>query len=162
MTGGIVLLCHGVTTVPQWLNYMRKKYHVKNQSNTIVENLKRLNEGKVCAELRKEELLRLQNTLREEIRKCDFLEKKEIMSDTFDEVRSSERIISKWIGEIDSEIERVTLARDALHTSDIDELKSAFSAYVLSDTALSVKNITMALYDFDQLILSAKTFVEKI
>lgn len=141
---------------------MKNKSEVKKQADAIAENLKRLKEGKACAEMREQELLKLQNKLREEVRKCDFAEKKELIESSFDEVQSTVRIIKNWIEEIDTEIERVALAHDAIHTNDIEELRNALKAYVLSDTALSVKNITMALYDFDQLILSGKKFVRSI
>ncbi len=139
-----------------------KKSEVTKQIKAIAENVERLQNAKECAEERRQTLLAQKNTLQEEVQKCDIPEMKEIIESSLEEVQSIVRIISKWIDEIDSEIGRVTLVRDAIGTSDIEVLRSALYAYVLSDTALSVKNITMGLYDFDQMIASTKLFIEKI
>jgi seryl-tRNA synthetase len=139
-----------------------KKTELTKQIKAISQNLKRLQNAKEHVEERKQKLLALKNTLHEEAQKCDFPEKKEIIVGSYEEIQSTVRVISKWIDEIDSEVGRVTLAYDAIGSNDIEVLRSALQAYVLSDTALSVKNITMGLYDFDQLIASTEMIIEKI
>jgi membrane protease subunit (stomatin/prohibitin family) len=104
----------------------------------------------------------LQNKLKEQLCECSIPEKKELINDSLENVQSCFTIMKKWITEIEDEIARVTAAGTSIATNDTEELRSAFKEYVLSDTAFSVKNITMALYDFDELIASAKKFVGKV
>jgi hypothetical protein len=129
---------------------------------SIAERIARLEEGRRCAEQRLEELSKLQSALKAQLHECTIPERRELITDSLESVDSLFTMQKKWIPELNTEIERVTQASRALATDDTEVLRSAFEEFVLSDTAHSVINITMALYDFDQFIASTKRLVSNL
>jgi hypothetical protein len=141
---------------------MKKTAPADHSRESIAERIARLEEGRRCSELRLEELSEVHSALKVLLRECTMPEKRELITATLDPVHSLVMMVKKWITDLDIEIERVTRASHALASHDTEVLRSAFEEFVLTDTALSVTNITMALYDFDEFIASTKSMVSKL
>ena len=109
---------------------------------------------------RVEDLRGLLAECKELSKKATTNEWKELFREAIESCQSSLQIIVNYSAELEQEIKRVENAILSLESSDIETLRKSFESFVLSDTTFSVKNIGMALYDFDNLIKSIREFNE--
>jgi len=109
----------------------------------------------------RKEALRLLDVFKEELKqiqqsKHNYMseELEEVMLGLADLVKNTTQTLDNWIKEFDVEILRVKDAIDSLASDDIDEVKTAFRAFILEDTSLSVKNVSMMFYDLNDILNS--------
>lgn len=62
---------------------------------------------------------------------------------------------------IDAQIEMLIKARNAMLTNDIEAIKLAVKDYVISDMNLSLKNISMQVYDNSEILASLRELLEE-
>ncbi len=87
-------------------------------------------------------------------------EKRQLCIQYIENCNETVRMMKTYTDEIDTEILRIKKAIRQCKTSDIEKLKMAFEEFILTDTSISLKSIRLALYDYDQFILSMRDFNE--
>lgn len=81
-------------------------------------------------------------------------DERDFYNDTIERYQSSLELVRNFEAEFEVELSRIKAAIAALRTNDIEELRNAYTKFILTDTSFSVKNIGMMLYDFDGVIQS--------
>ncbi len=113
----------------------------------------------------KVEALRVLELFKEELKKLqghrgnfESEEMEEVFIDVADTVKNQIKTLGVWIEEFDVELTRIEDAVAGLASNDIDEVRKAFGTFILNDTALSVKSISMMFYDLNDILESVKQF----
>lgn len=129
---------------------------VTNEMDEILNKLNSLKEAKPHILSRQETLKQLLSELEFQKKESDLEEEKEILETTIDRTKTYISLINDFLSELSSEDERVTEAIKAIESKNIVLVKSAFTKFILSDVALSAKNIYMMFYDTDEVIETIK------
>ncbi len=127
----------------------------------IEENLARLLSDRKLVEAR---VLVLKDVFTEYKASCGEWssdEEKDGYMDIVDRFQSLIQMATDFLRDLDIEIERIQKAILGIKNPDTDEMREAFEAFVLTDTAFSVREVGMMLYDFDQIITSMRDLISE-
>jgi len=107
---------------------------------------------------RRAELSRIARRLRTNQAHVTVPEEHELLTEMTEPVAVLIADISSYCEHLNVEIEKMERGAVALKDAPSGEVTSAFRDYILTDTAISLKNITLARYDYDSAISSLRDF----
>jgi predicted nuclease with TOPRIM domain len=138
--------------------FKMKRRDSTRTTTAIRSNLARLEHDKALFVARASEARILLENCKKNRLTAESEEERELFIDAVESFQSTAQMMSDYVTELETEIRRVKEAMQGLEMADISDMKKAFEDFVLTDTSFSVKNVGMALYDYDQILESMKKF----